>query len=51
MHMMFKPIFPQVINNYYKFWNPPDIWKEHTYYMVELIFISFMLIYWLANTL
>ena len=27
------------------------IWKEHAYIMVELIFISFMLIYWLANML
>ena len=27
------------------------IWKERTYIMAELIFISFVLIYWLANTL
>ena len=27
------------------------IWKEYDYIMAELIFISFMLIYQLANTL
>ena len=27
------------------------IWKEHAYIMAELLFITFMLIYQLANTL
>ena len=45
------------VNNYYKFRHMVNsglmfyIWKERASIMAELIFISFVLIYWLANTL